>query len=243
MRFVDSHSHLGDMDAREALALGEATGMLIVSCGTDRRSSRASLKLAAGAPGRVVAFVGVHPSEKSGGLGWLPEALEAATGLGEVGLDPSYSPAGPRGAQRRTFVAQLELAQKLGKPVQVHSRGAEETVLEVLDGFRLRGVLMHWFESEERLPAALDRGYLVSYGPAVLYSRRLQRMAAKSNPDQVLTETDSPVAYGPLGGVKGPSLVPSVVFKLAELWGGGFEEARVRVAGNAGRFLRLPEKG
>ncbi len=245
MRFVDSHLHLSGRDVEPALALGAATETLLVTCATDHGTSNEALRLAAANPEAVKAFVGVHPSEaaKSGGLGWLRKALASSAGLGEVGLDPTYSSAGPRSAQMRAFLSQLELAQKLGKPVQVHSREAEKAAIESLEGFRLRAVLLHWLESEEALPTALAKGYFVSFGPAVLYSKKLQRMAARSEPGQVLAETDSPVTYRPLGGVQGPSLVPSVVFRLAELWGVRFEAARETIAANAARFLGLPEKG
>ena len=102
---------------------------------------------------------------------------------------------------------------------------------------------MHWFESDEALPDALEKGYFVSFGPALLYTKRLQRMAAKASPGQVLLETDSPVPYGPLGGVRGPSLLPSVAFKLAELWRVPFEEARATVESNSMRFLGFAGKG
>lgn len=227
------------------LSLSAANDTLLVTCGTDRLTSELALTLARSHPGRVRAFVGVHPSEaeKQDSLLWLARALSGATGLGEVGLDPAYSSAGSEGVQMRVLLSQLELAQKLRKPVQVHSRGAEKSVIEALGGFRLRGVLMHWLENEEVLPDALGRGYFVSFGPAVLYTKRLQRMAARCPSDQVVAETDSPVAYRPLGGASGPSLIPSVAFKLADFWGVSFEEARAAVAGNAMRFLGVSEKG
>ena len=244
MRFVDSHSHLTREDFPAVASMAEASQTLLVTCGVDRKSSREALLLAEECPGRVIAFVGVHPSEslKSGSFHWLEKALPAAAGLGEVGLDPTYSSAGPRGGQRKALLVQLELAQKLGKPVQVHSRGAEADAIEVLEGFRLPGVLMHWLESEEALPRALDRGYFVSFGPAVIYSKKLQRMASNSPTDQVVTETDSPVQYRPLKA-GGPCLVPSVVFRLSELWGVNFGEAREKTVANASRFLGLGGKG
>ncbi len=196
-------------------------------------------------PEQVKAFVGVHPSEalKQEGLGWLEEALRRAAGLGEVGLDPTYSPVGREESQMKVFRGQLELAERIGRPVQVHSRRAEADALDTLGTFRLKSVLMHWLESEEALPGALARGYYVSFGPALLFSKKLQRMARATPPDQALTETDAPVSYGPLKGVAGPSLIPSVVFKLAEVWGTGFEEARGAVAAGSLRFLGPTEKG
>jgi Tat protein secretion system quality control protein TatD with DNase activity len=68
-------------------------------------------------------------------------------------------------------------------------------------------------------------------------------MASRCEPGQVLSETDSPVAFEPLGGAHGPSLIPSVVFKLAELWRMSFEEAREIVCQNAYRFLGEAGKG
>ena len=244
MRFVDSHLHLGG-EADGALSTGAATGTLLVTCGTGRQTSEQSLGLARRFPDRVKAFVGVHPSEALGpeGLGWLKDALDEAAGLGEVGLDPAYPSAGQGDVQRQVFLEQLELARRLGKPVQVHSRGAEKAVIETLGAFRLKATLMHWLESEEALPGALAKGYFVSFGPAILYSKKLQRMARSAPPGQVLTETDSPVPYGPLKGANGPSLIPSVVFKLAELWGMKFEDARAGVVAASMSFLGLTEKG
>ena len=191
------------------------------------------------------AFVGVHPSEalKSTSLSWLEQDLRRASGIGEIGLDPKYSDKGPGSAQMKTFLAQLDMAQATRKPIQVHSRDAERECLDVLSGFPLGAVLMHWFQGEGLLQEALGRGFFVSFGPSILYSKKLQRMAVRTSKDQVLTETDSPVPFGALGGVHGPSLVPSVVFKLSEVWGLGFEETRATLAGNAMRFLGLSEKG
>ncbi|MDG7007352.1 MAG: TatD family hydrolase [Nitrososphaerota archaeon] len=244
MRFVDSHLHLTEQDLPALMPLSLSNHTFLVTCGIDRETSQEALKLAERYPGKVAAFVGIHPSEaaKSEAGGWLQNALAGAAGLGEVGLDPTYSQVSPEGAQMKAFLAELELAEKMRKPVQVHSRDAETQVLEVLGRFGLPAVLMHWLESEEALPRALERGYFVSYGPALLYSKKLQRMAMKSPPSQVLAETDFPVPYRPLGA-KGPSLVPSVVFRLAEVWGVRFDEAREIVLENTLRYLRLPEKG
>ncbi|MDA4120686.1 MAG: TatD family hydrolase [Thaumarchaeota archaeon] len=150
---------------------------------------------------------------------------------------------GPGSTQREVFTRQLDAARRKGKPVQVHSRGAELECLGILEEAGPQTVLMHWFQEETLLSKLMDRGYFISFGPALINSRRLQKMAAKYDPRYVLTESDSPVTYRPLGGVHGPSLIPSVVFKLAELWGHTFEETRILTAENALRYLGTPEKG
>jgi TatD DNase family protein len=227
------------------VALAEATQTLLVTCGEDRETSSVALRQAEAHPRTVRAFVGVHPSAalKTTVLTWLEQDVKRASGIGEIGLDPKYSGKEPGSAQMKAFLAQLEMAQVTGKPVQVHSRDAERECLGALGGFSLGPVLMHWFQSEGLLQEVVEEGYYVSYGPSILYSKKLQRMAQRSSRDLVLTETDFPVPFGPLGGVKGPSLVPSVVFKLSELWERGFDETRSALEGNAMRFLGVSEKG
>jgi len=245
VRFVDSHLHLEGEEAEGILALAGATQTLLLTCGVDRKTSEIGLEQATANPDLVKAFIGVHPSEALNGEGleWLESALMRAGGVGEIGLDPKYSAKGPRSAQMRVLLAQLKAAQSARKPVQVHSRNAERECLEALRGFGPGSVLMHWFQAEELLQEVQGRGYFVSFGPSLLYSKKLQRMAARCSHSQVLTESDFPVSFGPLGEVRGPPLVPSVVFKLSEIWGERFEDARATLVENVNRFLGPSEKG
>jgi TatD DNase family protein len=244
VRFVDSHLHLDSPAAPGEVSLAEATDTLLLACGVDRKTSDLAISYAS-SHGLVKPFVGVHPSEalKERGLKWFDSSVVKAAGIGEIGLDPKYSSVGPRSAQRKAFTLQLEVAQAQSKPVQVHSRGAEKLCLQFLGEFNLGSVLMHWFEDEERLVEVVGRGYFVSFGPALLYSKRLQRMAARCDPSRILTETDSPVPYSPLGGVRGPSLIPSVVFRLSEVLKMPFDETRELTVRNGLAFLGPGEKG
>jgi len=245
VRFVDSHLHLNDTEAGTLVALSEATQTLLVTCSEDQKTSSAALRQAEAYPETVRAFVGVHPSEalKTTSLTWLEHDSRRASGIGEIGLDPKYSDKGPGSAQMNAFVAQLEIAQAARKPIQVHSREAERECLDALGGFTLGTILMHWYQGEGLLQEVTEKGYYTSFGPSLLYSKKLQRMALRTSHDRVLTETDSPVPFGPLGGVHGPTLLPSVVFKLSELWGQRFEETRAVLIDNALGFLGASEKG
>jgi TatD DNase family protein len=239
VRFVDSHLHLDGPDAPATLEFAKSAGVLAIACGVDRRSSERLIEMAKSCPETLVPFVGVHPSEavKNSGFSWLEDACKSAAGIGEIGLDPTYSRVGEGTPQSEAFRLQVELAERLAKPVQVHSRQAEMECLGVLSRARLSGVLMHWLDSEEALPKAMELGYYVSFGPALLYSKRLQRAALKADPSLVLLETDSPVSYGPLGGAHGPMLIPTVAFKLSELTGRGFQDTLEECSRNSLRFL------
>lgn len=240
MRFIDSHVHLCEYpEALEILCVARSTDTILLSSGIDRRSSLRTLEIARAAPGLVRPFVGVHPSEAQleTDLEWFEAALGEAAGAGELGLDPKYSEVASRSPQMTALVRQLEVVEKAGKPVQLHSRQAERECLELLRSYRLRTVLMHWFQGEGDLGRAEERGYFVSFGPALLQSKRLQRMASSFEPTQVLAESDGPVSFAALGGAGGPSLIPTVAFKLAELWNLTFSEAEERLLSNTLAYL------
>jgi TatD DNase family protein len=240
LRFIDSHVHLGDYeDVQQQLAFASACPGLLVTAGTDSRSSAKGVALSSEHPSLVKAFVGVHPSEaeRESEPDWLEGMLRGAAGVGEIGLDPKYSAAGRESAQMRLFRLQLGLAEKARKPVQVHSRGAEGECLEVLGTFDLKAVLLHWFQREEDLARAGGRGHYVSFGPAMLVSKRLRRIASAWDRDRVLVESDGPVGFAALGGIGGSWLLPSVVFELAELFGSSYEETARRIVKNSLEFL------
>lgn len=246
VRYVDSHLHLSDYpDPASVLRWANSSETLLLANGVDGKSSVKSLDMARGAPAAVFAFVGTHPSEaeKEGDVGWLEGAAARAAGIGEIGLDPKYSSTASGSRQRELFELQLGVAEKTRKPVQVHTRDAEKECLDLLSSYRVERVLLHWFEGEELLKAAASRGHYVSFGPAILYSKKLGRMAQSYPRELILTESDGPVPFKALGGVAGPMLVPSVLFALAgmlHLSTGGVADL---VRGNCTRYLGGRSKG
>ena len=52
-------------------------------------------------------------------------------GLGEAGLDYHYDHS-PRGKQREVLVKQLRIAVRLGKPICIHTREADNDIFEIL---------------------------------------------------------------------------------------------------------------
>ncbi len=240
MRFIDSHVHLSDYaDTSQIMKLASSAGVLLISAATGATSSTRTVSLARENPSSVRAFVGVHPSEaeKERTAAWVESYLGSASGVGEIGLDPKYSEVAQTSIQMGLFREQLAFAERSGKPVQVHSRGAERVCLGELATFRLPAVQLHWFEGDELLRVANERGYYVSFGPALIFSKKLQRMAAAWDRERVLVESDGPVSFTPLGGAGGPWLVPSVLFKLAEVLRSPFEEMSRTVLDNNLRFL------
>jgi len=144
--------------------------------------------------------VGVHPHEakefKPNDLLVLRELAQHSKvkAIGEMGLD-FYRKLSPKSDQVEAFRAQLRLAKDLGLPIVVHSRGAIEEALEILqeekDG--LKGVL-HCFEGDrEAADRALGLGLHISFTGSVTFPRSKSLQVARLVPlDRLLLETDSP---------------------------------------------------
>ena len=239
---TDVHVHLPAYpDPSTVVESASRSGIRLISVTVSPEEAVTSLRLKRETPTAFRAFIGVHPSEAEStpsGIEELSPLWESADGVGEVGLDPKYSEVSAKSAQMRLFEGQVAVAARLHKPLEVHSRGAEGKCLDVLEGYSPPSVLMHWFEGEEFVERVLSRPRcFVSFGPALLYSKKLARVAKRLPPDAVLTESDGPVAFAALGGPAGPGLVPSVAFRLAELWGMRFEDAAHQLSVNFDRFL------
>ena len=146
----------------------------IVTIGTGIDSCRAALSLAEEHDG-VYAALGIDPHQAStseaGRLDELRELLDhpKAVAVGETGLDNVKHYATPA-EQRLLFDAQLALADELGLPVVVHSREAAADTAAALESFT-GDVILHCFSSPDLLPAALERGYYVSFAGNATYPK------------------------------------------------------------------------
>jgi len=197
---TDTHAHLDACvdPPEELLARAKAAGIeRIVAVGSGLDSCRETLAFARREPA-VWAALGVHPhqagDDDADRLDELRELLsdERAVAVGETGLD-FYRDYAPRDRQRELFARQLELAAELGKPVVVHTREAEEETAAALEDFP-GTVVLHCFSSPALLPAALERGYFVSFAGNVTYPKAedLREAACRVPADRLLAETDSP---------------------------------------------------
>ena len=182
------------MLVERALAAGVTR---IVTIGTGIESCREALAIADAYEG-VYAALGVDPHRAAEPdahrLDELRELLvhPKVVAVGETGLDTVRRFAGPS-EQRRLFDDQLALADELSLPVVIHSREAEQETADALEPFR-GTVILHCFSSPGLLPAALERGYYVSFAGNATYPKapELREAAAAVPGDRILVETDSP---------------------------------------------------
>jgi len=219
----------------------------IVTIGTGIASCKAALEIAEAHEG-VFAALGVDPHQaatpEAARLGELRELLAhpKAVAVGETGLDSVRQHASPL-EQRRLFDQQLELAEELSLPIVVHSREAAAETAEALAPFR-GTVILHCFSSPDLLPAALERGYYVSFAGNATYPKAPElRDAANAVPsDRVLVETDSPyLAPQPVRGKRNePAHVIHTIAALAAARGDEPQTLAQRTHENAATAFGLP---
>jgi TatD DNase family protein len=199
---IDSHAHLDliERPIEAVIADAEAAGVhRVLTVGIDGASCRAALAIAEDFP-QVAVAIGRHPNASTGfddaDLAEL-QALAAhqrCVAIGETGLD-YYREGAAKPDQARAFIAQLDLARELDKPVVIHTRAAAEDTMEVLcargEGLR---VVLHCFSMPERLDECLERGWWISFAGNVTYPKapELREAAARVPADRLLVETDSP---------------------------------------------------
>lgn len=120
----------------------------------------------------------------------LERYIEGKLGIGEIGLDYHWVKSEEeRLEQRRVFIDQLEVAEKIGF-VEIHCREAYDDVLNILSSYNIRTLIFHFFSgSLEHYKKIIDHGWFISIPPRESASRK---KAIQYDLDHLLCETDSP---------------------------------------------------
>jgi TatD DNase family protein len=225
--WIDAHAHLDRYDLVDdraldaALAEIEGHRILTISNSMDLPSYRRNLEIGETCD-LVIPTFGVHPwnaPEYADRLQDIPAAIEQSPMIGEIGLDHHFvQDTAAYTSQRQVFEFFLSVARDQNKIVTVHTKGAEEEVLALLDRYQVPRAIVHWYSGPlDILRELIDRGATFTVGVEVLHSEHIQAVARAIPLGQLLTETDNP--GGPMGftGRPGtPVLVKDVVRGLAE---------------------------
>lgn len=221
MGLIDTHTHLESFALRgslpETLARAKAAAIdAMITVGTSPDDWGLYRRLSREHPGWIHYTVGVHPCA-------VDEAWENAlakvenfwsetngadsgprpVALGEIGLDRFHLPKDPGEAarifawQRDAFAAGLAIAKRLGCCVVIHSRGAFQDCVEMIDGSGVdwAKVVFHCFtEGEAEMAELTRRGGRGSFTGIVTYkSATAVRAAAKAQGlERLMIETDAP---------------------------------------------------
>jgi TatD DNase family protein len=167
---------------------------------------------------------------------------ERAVAVGECGLDfnRNYS---PHPDQEKWFVAQIELALSLNKPLFLHSRDAHPRFAEILRHHRVKNAVAHCFTGErQELMTYLDLGLYIGITGWICDERRgrhVLELVRDIPRDRLLLETDSPyltprdMKPQPKGRRNEPAFLPHIARTVARALGRPVEEIAAETKSNA----------
>ena len=264
---VDNHTHLdhdgmgpdGEATVRALLLAAARVGVSRhVTIGCDLASARWTVQAVQRHPS-LVGGVSIHPNEapRLVARDCLDEALaeiEELAGrprvrvIGETGMDSyrtDHADAGAVAAQEYAFRAHIEMAKRLGKPMQIHDRQTHAQVLAVLESAGApEQTVFHCFSGDAEMARyCARRGWFLSFaGPVTFKSAGGLREALAAVPlTRVLIETDAPyLTPAPhRGRLNAGYLVPFTARAIAEVKGIPVEEV-CRVVGETSASLYGP---
>lgn len=246
----DAHIHLSDVEYHGEIDLilnsMHKIGIKACAVSMDNQSSITTLNLAKKSS-HVLPFIGIHPEKASDNLesmvSLIEENAKIISGIGEIGLDKTYTSNDEQfSRQKQVFAKLLGLAEKLHKPVSVHSRATLDEIFSMMPSYEISGFLLHWFAgSKKQLRRAMDLGCYVSYGPVSIYSQDKQVLISNTAKDKILVETDGPVRFSHCFDMKSahPSFIPSVIFCISKTLGMSYNEAESLLETNSKNYLGI----
>jgi TatD DNase family protein len=222
--YIDAHSHLDRYDKSLETAL-EQIGehrIFTLSNSMDLPSYERNLEIA-GMCELVLPTFGIHPWNATQYIDHLDDlevAIEKSPIIGEIGLDYHFiKDSSQYPAQLGIFEFFLQAARDKGKIVNIHTKGAERDVMDLLRKYRIDRVIIHWYSgSRDIFRELVDFGAYFTIGISILRSKQIQSLAREIPADRLLTETDNPGGWEWSTGEPGmPSLIEDVVDKVAEV--------------------------
>lgn len=241
MNLVDTHCHLDfdhyDKDREIVIKRAWDAGLIrILVPGIDIPTSQAAVNLAE-SYSNIYAAVGVHPNSAGTWDNWSLDALEVlarhpkVVALGEIGLD-YYRDRAPVELQKKVFLSQLKLANRLGLPVVIHTRNTDSEnrtcisdVIDLLSNHKSKlthpGVLHSYSGNLDEANHLLSLGFFLGITGPVTYKNAsaLRNLVASLPLDRLLIETDGPflTPHPKRGKRNEPEYVRFVADKLAEI--------------------------
>jgi TatD DNase family protein len=259
MHLIDSHAHLDfytdhpterDEVLQRAYAANVKT-ILAIGIGENPTEMHKALDLATTVDSptfpRIYATAGVHPEQAHN---TTPKALAElerlashphCVAVGEIGLDYYHLTNPDIPTQQQAFIAQMQVAARVRKPIIIHCRTSELATPQARQKYGLAnawedtlaliaehwtphtlGGIMHCFSGNtDDAKRSLDAGFYLSFAGNLTYPKAItiREAAAYAPADRILVETDAPfLAPIPHRGQRNePALVAHTAAALAEL--------------------------
>ncbi len=142
--------------------------------------------------------------------------------IGEIGLDYHYEENPEKEIQKKVFIRQMQLAEKLNMPVIIHDRDAHKDTLDIMKQFKNVTGEVHCFSgSVEFAKECIKLGYYIGFTGVVTFknAKKAVYVAREIPLEKILVETDCPyMSPEPNRGKRNKSdYIEFIIRKIAEI--------------------------
>ena len=259
MKLFDNHSHLDDEkfdEDREELIekIKNSNVKMLISAGYSLEGSTKAVELSKKYD-FIYATCGISPNDIPQTEEELWKTLEEieklakenskVRAIGEIGLDYYWEKDEKRRElQKKAFIEQIKLANKLELPIVIHTREAVMDTLDILkkNSVNKKGIFHCCPLNRELVKEGLKLGFYISFAGPVTFknSKNADEIISMVPDDKILIETDSPyLSPEPFRGKRNdPRNVEYVAKKIADVKGLDLEEVAEITYNNAKIYLK-----
>ena len=148
--------------------------------------------------------------------------FKGAMYIGEVGLDFSRQYKNVINEQIRYFDKIVEMCSSTNKILSVHTKNAEDKIIEIVKKHRPKKCIIHWFTgNEEQLKKLIDSGCYFSINANMVFQNNTKLFLIPK--DKLLIESD-----GPFTKVNGKKYEPRFLAEQYEIISSFFDEKNLK---------------
>lgn len=241
---IDAHTHLdqyikyenGKVLEKDALEQINSNKILSLANSMDIPSYLKNLELAEKSDFIIPSF-GIHPwraEDYSQRFDELEEYIYESKMIGEIGLDFFWAEKSTFDSQVSVFEYFLQKLKYSDKIINLHSKGAESDIINMLNKYKKKRVIIHWYSGPSwELNELIKMGCYFTVGIHVKYSDVIKDIAREIPLDRLLPETDNPSGQEWLSKNIGmPYHIKEVYEELAKIKKISFPELEQRIFEN-----------
>ncbi len=257
--FFDNHAHLDDekfdSDREEIIEKIHREGVSFISAGYSLEGSKKAIELSKKYD-FIYATCGISPNDipQTEEELWkmvdeiekLAKENDKVLAIGEIGLDYYWEKDEKmRKLQRKAFIEQINMANRLNLPIVIHTREAVMDTLSILkeNSVKNKGIFHCCPLNRELVKEGLKLGFYISFAGPITFknSKNADEIIDMIPNDRMLIETDSPyLSPEPLRGRRNdPRNVKYIAKKIAAVKGISEEEVSRITYENVRRIYKI----
>ncbi|SCH32142.1 TatD family hydrolase [Romboutsia sp. Marseille-P6047] len=224
--YIDFHNHIDFYSkdkVNEVINIINKEKIITIACAMDEKSYIENIGYS-NKSDYIIPIFGIHPSKvKNNKFNFdkIENYIKYAPLIGEIGLDFYWV------EEKETYLNQIEVfeyflqtAKKYNKYINVHTKGAEELVLDYIKKYDVsEQTIIHWYSGEEKtLEKLIDIKCLFTGSVDLGYSDKTNEIIKKIPINQLLAETDGPTALQWVNNIYGmPDEIKKVYKKISDI--------------------------